>query len=177
MKFSNICYVPLVVLLVVTTAGCSAGSTNTMENSGASQESTSSESGSEAIPFTIEGIENEVCSGGYFAFLNFQIRNVSPETLRFLDVKDLGLEVLLRDEIGDILVALPVSFYGAFGPGVDAVIEPNSVGTLMVVNDGFEGTLATVGVRVNGETIYEMPAEFPAPLRDRDWVIKDGMCG
>ena len=176
MNFSKLRIFFILIFIVASLAGCGSGTSTTIENSSPSQKSINPSADSQ-LPFEIEGIEDEVCTrgSGYF-FLNFRIKNISTHTLEFSEVKDLGLEVLLRDDMSKILVTLPVSFYGSLAPGLNATIEPNANGSLEVVNDGFKGTLAKVEVQVNGITIFEAPAEFPYAAQSRNWVIKDGIC-
>ena len=162
------------LLIVASLSGCGSSSSESREKSIPSQESTPPETAPQ-LPFNIEGIKEQVCTSGYF-FLDFQIKNISTNKLDFSDFKGLGLEVLLKDKLGNKLVTLPVGFYGSLTPGLNVTLEPNSRGTLTVVNDGFKGTLGSIEVQVDGKAIYEAPADFPAPARGRNWVIKDGMC-
>lgn len=174
MRRATIFKLLIIAMAFMTIAGCMSDSTEQVGGSNETKETESTVTTSQ-LPFVIQGIKDEVCSSGYFV-LNFQIKNVSTRQLKFTDIKDFGVEVLLKSEAGDILTALPVSFYGSLTPGLDATVEPNAEGTLTIVNDGFEGTLASIDVQFNGESIFEASAEFPAPLRDRNWVIKDGLC-
>jgi archaellum component FlaG (FlaF/FlaG flagellin family) len=175
MRISKVPIFVALLLIVASLAGCGSSSSESTDKSVPSQESTPSGTASQ-LPIKIEGIKEQVCTSGYF-FLDFRIKNISTSKLDFSDLKDLGLEVLLMDESDNKLVTLPVSFYGSLTPGLNVNIEPNSGGILTVVNDGFKGTLDSVEVQVNGNTIYEAPADFPAPARGRNWVIKDGICG
>jgi hypothetical protein len=173
MRISKVPVLVALMLMISSLAGCGSSSSESTDNSVPTQESTRSATSSQ-LPFEIVGVK-ELCTSGYFS-LDFQIKNISPSTLDYAVLKDLGLDVLLVDESGNQLATLPVSFYGSLSPGINVTIEPNSVGKLTVVNDGFKGTLANVELQVNGNSIYESPADFPDPARGRNWVIKDGMC-
>jgi hypothetical protein len=157
-------YAAIVIILVATLAGCSS--------------STSGKNSNSELTFPIEflGIADSRCYAGSFQ-LNITVKNLLDREIAYEDIEGLGIDVLLKDLTGKTLVSLPFSFYGIISGPPGSSIKPSRVGALMMADDGYKGTLATVEVEVNGENVFQTPVNIPAPLRDRNWVIKDGICG
>jgi hypothetical protein len=152
-----------VVILVATLAGCSSSKSGDNPNA----EST--------FPLEFLGIANSKCYGGGFQ-LHLTVKNVSDREIAYDEISDLGIDVVLKDATGKVLVALPFSFYGIVSGPPGTAIKPNREGDLIIADDGYMGTLAMVEVQVNGANVFETPVSIPDSLRDQNWVIKDGMC-
>ena len=98
-----------------------------------------------------------------------------------VDVEKLGLFLDYRDGNGNLLVSLPIDFYGLIDGDLSTVgeIEPldvGKVGLLNVADDGYKGTLETLEIRVNNEIIYSASISTTDASRE-GWIIKDGNCG
>jgi hypothetical protein len=170
MRYSFKRNIAIAIFLSATLAGCG------------SSESAKDLNSESTFPLEFLGIADSTCYGkGSPFFPKFEVKNISNRQISMVDVEKLGLFLDYRDGNGNLLVSLPIDFYGLIDGDLSTVgeIEPldvGKVGLLNVADDGYKGTLETLEIRVNNEIIYSASISTTDASRE-GWIIKDGNCG